>query len=291
MRKTISIILVALMLCTVMSIMASANYGYTYTALKGTPVIDGSLDDIWNDANLKWTDVDHAYSADAKWDDATMRVKILWDEDNLYFLVAATAASEQGENFGSLAEFYISEGNTNAGGAYSAGDSQTCVRFVDGTFVLAGALKGGEGAGTNTKGAVSGCEAASWKDGSTYYIEVKLPFVTLTEDAAAGDDFGLEFMYNIMDSSSAFVNALRWNVDTANALGAGADAAPWQSTEPWGNLVLSATAATAPVAPETSDDGNESNPGTPETGDALVWIVLVGTVALAGAAVVIKKVR
>lgn len=285
MRKTISIILVALMLCTAMSIMASANYGYTYTALKGTPTIDGVIDGIWSDENLEWTDVDHAYSSDTTWDDATMRVKVLWDEDNLYFLVAATAAAEQGDNFGSLAEIYISEGNTNASGAYAPGDSQSCIRLIDGTFVFPGALKGDEGPGTHTKATVDGSKVVAWKDGGTYYLEVRLPFVTLTEDAAAGDDFGLEFMYNVMDSSSKMKNAFRWNVDTADALGAGADAAPWQSTEPWGNLVLSATEAAAPAAPVTGGDGN------PETGDALVWIVLAGAAALAGAAVVIKKAR
>lgn len=50
-----------------------------------------------------------------------------------------------------------------------------------------------------------------------------------------GEKLGLEFMFNIGDSTNDFTQALRWNVDTS-----GGDAAPWQSTEFFGELTLGA---------------------------------------------------
>ena len=64
MRKILAIALAAVMLTTVGAVFASADYGLIYTALKGTPVIDGTIDDIWNDPNLEWTSVEHPYSTE-----------------------------------------------------------------------------------------------------------------------------------------------------------------------------------------------------------------------------------
>jgi len=221
-----------------------------------------------------------------------LRVKVLWDEDALYFLAELKCSDENLADFGNVFEVYISEANTNTAGAYTEGDSQTCIRFVDGTFVIGGDvpeanIKGGEGMGTNSKWATS--TAASKKIAGGYLVEAKLPFTTIKGEV--GKDVGLEFMLNIMDANATFINALRWNVDTANALGAGADAAPWQSTEAWGALFMKADEATAPSAPETSEPATEpSEPTTPPaTGDMTMVFALVALVSLAGAVVVAKK--
>lgn len=286
MRKILAIALAAVMLTTVGAVFASADYGLIYTALKGTPVIDGTIDDIWNDPNLEWTSVEHPHSTETKWDDGTLRVKVLWDEENLYFLAEATAAAEQ-DVYNNLFEIYVSEENTKVSAAYSAGDSQTCVRLVDGTFVTASDYTGGEGPGSNTKAAVS--EAKVWKDGDTYYAEVRTPFATI--DGTAGDVLGLEFMYNVLGENRAFVNALRWNVDTVGTTNdtGDPDPAPWQGTEAWGDLVLSATEATAPAVDEST--GDESTGATPDTGDEIVVFAVLGLFALAATVVVVRKAR
>lgn len=297
MKKVFSLVIATVLLLSVMCIAASANYGYSYKALKGTPVIDGVIDDIWNDASIAVADVNHAYSSDTLWDDATMKVKILWDEEALYFLIVGTAAAEQGASFANLAEIYISEGTPNADGSYSARDSQTCIRFNDGTFVKADELVGSEGPGTNTKGLLKGAASTAWTEGDAYYIEARLPFATLTDGANAGLVMGVEFMLNILDGSRSFKNALRWNVDTANAIGEGADKAPWQSTDPWGVLVLSDEVAAAPLIEEPSSEATSkpadtsSEKPTTGTGDnGIAALAVIAVIAVAGA-VVIKKTR
>lgn len=292
MKKVMSMLFVLTLLLSCVALTVNADYGYNYQALKGTPTIDGEIDAIWNDERIEWTTVDHAYSADQTRADQQLRVKVLWDEDALYFLAELKCSDENLADFGNVFEVYISEANTNAAGAYTTGDSQSCIRFVDGTFVIGGDvpeanIKGDEGMGTNSKWATS--TAASKQIAGGYLVEAKLPFTTIKGEV--GKDVGLEFMLNIMDANAKFINALRWNVDTANALGAGADAAPWQSTEAWGALFMTADEATAPSAPETSEPATEpSEPTTPPaTGDMTMVFALVALISLAGAVVVSKK--
>ncbi len=288
MKKVMSMLIVLTLLLSCVALTVNADYGYNYQALKGTPEIDGEIDAIWNDERVEWTTVDHAYSADQTRADQLLRVKILWDEDALYFLAELQGSEENLADFGNVFEVYISEANTNAAGDYTTGDSQTCIRFVDGTFVIGGDvpeanIKGGEGMGTNSKWATS--TAASKQISGGYLVEAKLPFATIKGEV--GKDVGLEFMLNIMDANATFINALRWNVDTANALGAGADAAPWASTEAWGALFMTADVATAPAAPETPDA--PVTPENPDTGDSFVLFAVVALISLAGAVVVSKK--
>ena len=87
---------------------------------------------------------------------------------------------------------------------------------------------------------------------------------------------GLEFMYNEGDSSSDFVEAYRWNVDTANG-----DGAPYADTSAFGTLTLGA----APVVDTASDDTASAS-----TADAGI-IAAVASLAASGAAVLSLKKR
>lgn len=56
----------------------------TINAIFGTPVIDGAIDDIWNEAEIFY--VDKAYSPDEATPDPICRFRVMYDETYLYFL-------------------------------------------------------------------------------------------------------------------------------------------------------------------------------------------------------------
>ncbi len=61
----------------------NAVFNRSYTAPKGTPVIDAAVDDVWSTA--AWTAVDKPWDG-TKDTDSVLHVKLLWDENHLYFL-------------------------------------------------------------------------------------------------------------------------------------------------------------------------------------------------------------
>ena len=115
-------------------------------------------------------------------------------------------------------------------------------------------------------------------DGNKYLLEGAL---TWTQDVKEGMKMGLEFMYNEGDSSSDFVEAYRWNVDTANG-----DGAPYADTSAFGTLTLGA----APVVDTTSDDTASDDTASASTADAGI-IAAVASLAASGAAVLSLKKR
>lgn len=63
--------------------------GETYTAQKGTPVIDGTVDDVW--ANAEKVQLTHVKAGDLKGDGTmperlSVYASMLWDESAFYFL-------------------------------------------------------------------------------------------------------------------------------------------------------------------------------------------------------------
>ena len=85
MKKYKFLISTVLLLCifACLGTSATANFGYVYTAPKGTPILDGEIDDVWNSS--EWTTVDNPWDG-VRDTDSIMRIKLLWDEDYLYFL-------------------------------------------------------------------------------------------------------------------------------------------------------------------------------------------------------------
>ena len=217
MKKTLSAILGALMVLTVVAApMASyADFGRSYNAPKATPTIDGTAEAIWDSA--EWTQVDKPYDGSdaADYPGAALRVKILWDEKNCYFLAEVTDSDVNYDN--DIVEIYFDENNGKEG-AYEDDDSQT--RFYKDGAVVAGS-------GTNCKEdslAVGVDTATGW------IIEGSLPWTLSHKE---GDTIGFEMMYNIGDSEADFAQAFRWNVDTGNG-----DPAPYADNSSFGVLTL-----------------------------------------------------
>ena len=87
MKKTISIILTAIMLVSVLAIGTSAATAQDADVeiAYGTPVIDGTIDDVWNSAKIyKYDKYDYVAKAEVTYEPGQFR--FLWDENYIYAL-------------------------------------------------------------------------------------------------------------------------------------------------------------------------------------------------------------
>ncbi len=273
MKKLISVFVALILAVSVFSMFTYADRGLVYNAPKGTPVIDGNVDDIW--AFAEWTDVMYPYDgADKAGVPEVLRIKLLWDDTMLYFLAEVTDADLNVEN--DLVEVYLDELNEK-GEAYDDNDGQTRFRW-DGTVI--------QDSGTNCQNDAPG---AGQKTDTGWITEGALKW---SSKPAVGRTSGLEFMYNIGDSTADFTQALRWNVDTANG-----DPAPWQSPAKFGTLVLADAPVIETAAPETeaapADTASEEAAPvvvtSAQTADTLLSVITVAS--LIGACIYIANRR
>ena len=217
MKKLLASVLGATMALTMVAapIVSNAEFGRSYDAMYGQPTIDGTAEALWD--MVEWTQVDKPYDGSdaADYPGASLRMKFLWDETNLYFLADVTDSDVNYDN--DIVEIYLDEDNCKAG-EYQEDDSQS-------RFFKDGAPASG---GTNTKADIS--EAVGVDTAGGWVIEGKIPWNNAMK---VGQAVGFELMYNIGDSDADFAQAFRWNADTGNG-----DPAPWQSTEAWGVMNL-----------------------------------------------------
>lgn len=263
MKKALTMLLAAA-LTAGLALTASATFDRTYTAPMGTPTIDGEAEDLWD--NAEWTDVDKPYDGTAD-SDSTLRVKLMWDEDNLYFLAEVYDTDINATE--DVVEIYLDEGGEFASG-YDANDSQNRFLVSDG--------KQPANPGTQAKDASMVNAVVTDLGDNKYLMEGSIAWGDA--DTTEGSVIGLEFMYNDGTADNPFVEAYRWNVDTANG-----DAAPYTSTEAFGKLTLGA--APAVEAPEeTTTDGTTTAPATFDLG---ATAALLAALSAAGIVVFKKK--
>lgn len=226
MKKLFAFILVAAMICATLALSVSATRGLVYNAPKGTPKIDGELDSVWDAA--EWTDVDLPHGADTDTYGHSARAKVMWDETNLYLYAEITCPST--EEWNDTFEVYFDENNDKEAG-YGGDDTQNGF-WKDGVR---------EGYGTNNR-ALFIEDCAVNVTATQLFVEAAIPYFEL--EPKGGETLGLEFMLNIEKADGTFVQALRWNVDTANG-----DPAPYMGTSAFGEMVL--VDAAAETEPET----------------------------------------
>lgn len=157
----------------------------------GTPVtIDGQVDAIWANAmeyslNHKILTVDNAADLSAK-------VKVLYDDEKLYFLYEVTdntllaASNNFWEN--DAIEIYI-DGNNDKATSYDANDFQFVIRY-DASSILEGHDK-----------AVTGIAAKSNTTSNGYTIEVSIPWSTIGVTPSSDKILGMDFHVNDSDVS------------------------------------------------------------------------------------------
>lgn len=249
-KKTVTHKFIAYLLSLIMllglTMQTNAAFDRSYTAPKGTPVIDGEIDDVWNTA--EWTAVDKPFDGTAD-TDSVLNMKLLWDESYLYFLAYVYDTEYNRKN--DIVEVYIDQNNDKQAGSYGADDTHT-------RFYVAGGVVQGEAdvAGQNSQ---QDAPSATLSMGDNIYIvegALKWPAGT----PSIGDQMGLEFMYNDGGLYQAWVDAYRWNVDTANG-----DEPPYLGTSDFGTLILAdvgtPTEANSqlPVINTNKDDANSDN--------------------------------
>ena len=81
--KKMLVAVLAVALIGALAFSATAGFDRTYTAAQGTPTIDGEVDEMWS--KVEWTSVDKPYDGSVD-TTATLRVKLLWNDRNLYLL-------------------------------------------------------------------------------------------------------------------------------------------------------------------------------------------------------------
>ncbi|MHC1696240.1 MAG: sugar-binding protein [Eubacteriales bacterium] len=262
MRKILCILLVISLLVVPAALTASAS-DKTTTAFKGTPVVDGKIDEIWEHcdkiqaANFKAGDLASDPGV------CKLYARTLWDDKSLYVLFevvdpvisVASATTWQQDSV----EFYVDEDNSKSG-AFDTNDIQIRVNAenffeVDPSRITSVVGKSSDG----------------------YIIEVKYNFIEVMPKAGASIGFDIQ-VNDDMDGSGSRATCLGWSDDTDKAS---------SDTTVWGNLVYSADAPPAP-ATEAPTEAAET-PTAPKTFDGIVLMLLASLSAAAAVIFAYKR--
>ena len=273
MKKILSLLVVAVLMLGMMSMSASAARDLKYTAQYGSATIDGVYEDTWDINGSAWTEIDlhHDGSEDSV---CAARAKMMHDDSLIYFFVEITDATLANKDLDLTQmdqfEIYLDE------------DACKDVAYCENSYQLGMTLSAEVRAGTNADAVGAVDCVKEFKVGTSengYTLEFSV--APLNGIPAADKAIGLEFMYQNSAEDGTFLDALRWNVDTANG-----DTAPWQAPECWGELYCAEYVA--PAEPEVpAEDAPAADTTAPTTADA--GIVVAAVVMAAAAAVVCKK--
>jgi endo-1,4-beta-xylanase len=186
--------------------------GKTLDVTKGTPTIDGEIDDAWKAATVIKTE-SKAMGTSV----AYINARLLWDEKFLYVLaeVSDPVLSDKSPNVWEQdsIEMVIDQNNGKTG-AYQADDAQYRVGY-----------KGGKSFGGNAVQAQFQSAAKIVTGG--YIIEAAIPLNKVP--GAAGNVMGFDIQINEDDGKGTRSGILCWN-DTTNT--------NYQSTKNYGTITL-----------------------------------------------------
>lgn len=183
-----------------------------YQAPKGTPRIDGEVDAVWANAPVVSTDIQVMQKPGA-----VAKVRVLWDEDYLYFLseVADPLLNDGGSQRHEQDSFevFIDENNGKTA-AYEADDYQFRWGFNDRpSFGGRARLDMMQGKAVVIPGG--------------YRIEMAIKMTTVS--GRPGLRIGMDFQVNDADESKTRVGITKWNDPTNES---------WRNTSGWGVLEL-----------------------------------------------------
>lgn len=302
MKKFLSALL-ALTCVAAMAVSVSA-VGETYTAQKGTPVIDGTVDDVW--ANAEKVQLTHLKAGDLKSEGVipeglSVYASMLWDESAFYFLFDIhdddfAFDSEAGDWKNDSVYLYIDELSTG-GGTWQEGQSQNAIIPAEDMTLVP------------RKGTAPSEYQVAWSFPEENHCIIEFKYVPADlepADLVEGFTFLGDFQYNDADDfltrpyclgwsdedDSASNNADVWGVITLAGTGetteteAETEAETVAETEP--ETAAEAETEAAPAAEEPAEE-TVTETTAPQTFDVTVIASAAAIVSLAGFAATRKK--
>lgn len=252
MKKFLSALL-ALTCVAAMAVSVSA-VGETYTAQKGTPVIDGTVDDVW--ANAEKVQLTHLKAGDLKSEGVipeglSVSASMLWDESAFYFLFDIhdddfAFNSEAGDWKNDSVYLYIDELSTG-GGTWQEGQSQNAIiPAKDLTLVP-------------RKGTAPSEYQVAWSFPEENHCIIEFKYVPADiepEELVEGFTFLGDFQYNDADDFLTRPYCLGWSDEDDSAA---------NNADVWGVITLAGSGETTETEAETEAAAETEPETTAET--------------------------
>ncbi|GAA4834900.1 hypothetical protein GCM10023310_10490 [Paenibacillus vulneris] len=230
------------------------------TAPYGTPAIDGTVDDIWN--NAPEMQINHFLMATAG---ASGTARALWDENHLYvlFQVKDTQLSKSSTNKANQdsVEAYVDEDRVDAW-PYREDDGEYRVNYAnEQSFKFLS---------NSTPATSPGFESAAAVDGTNYVVEMKIPFKTITPQNGTR----IRFDAQVNDAAGSTLQSVAtWNDILGRAN---------KSTEVFGNLTLIGRTAADTTPPTWAQGSRLEESNVTSTGLTLTWTAAEDVSGVAG---------
>lgn len=296
--------------CTATLALSVSAVGETYTAQKGTPVIDGTVDDVW--ATAEKVQLTHLKAGDLKSEGVipeglSVSASMLWDESAFYFLFDIhdddfAFDSEAGDWKNDSVYLYIDELSTG-GGTWQEGQSQNAIIPAEDLTLVP------------RKGTAPSEYQVAWSFPEENHCIIEFKYVPADiepEELVEGFTFLGDFQYNDADDfltrpyclgwsdedDSASNNADIWGVITLGGSGetteteaeteAETEPETVAETETEPETVAEAETEAAPAAEEPAEE-TVTETTAPQTFDVTVIASAAAIVSLAGFAATRKK--
>ncbi|MCL2159787.1 MAG: hypothetical protein FWH48_10300, partial [Oscillospiraceae bacterium] len=132
-KRLLPALIFTVILLQILSVSVSAELGLVYEAPQGTPVIDAEIDALWD--NAAWTEMTVYNQGYQPVDGVSLRQKVMWDADYVYYLFELTCPDFNDEvdptAGGAEVEIFLDELLCRDAGT-RADDRQTLVSFAGG---------------------------------------------------------------------------------------------------------------------------------------------------------------
>ncbi len=245
MKKILSALFALVLVVSLCAVSVSA-IGEEMTVLRGTPVIDGTIDAIWASADRQ--QLSHLKAGDLKGDGtlpdtSSAYASVMWDDGALYFLFEIydddfAFTADQGAWQNDSVYLYVDE------------ESSYCATWIYGQNQLA--LIPAEGLTLVPRNGTAPADyemAYSYPDDNTCIIEFK--YVPAIAELKAGLELMIDFQYNDATDAGTRDYCFGWSDET--------DDASSDSTV-WGFVTLSEEAVEEPAEDSTAENSSTEEP-------------------------------
>lgn len=240
--------------CTATLALSVSAVGETYTAQKGTPVIDGTVDDVW--ANAEKVQLTHVKAGDLKGDGTmpeglSVYASMLWDESAFYFLFDIhdddfAFNSEAGDWKNDSVYLYIDELSTG-GETWLEGQSQNAIIPAEDLTLVP------------RKGTAPSEYQVAWSFPEENHCILEFKYVPSDiepEELVEGFTFLGDFQYNDADAFLTRPYCLGWSDEDDSAA---------NNADVWGVITLGGAGETAETEAETEAAAETEPETTAET--------------------------